>query len=118
MLVGTALDLLAAFAATAAVVVEVTLPESGVVEVATPTGDSGIVAMDVTGWGDGSNDWEVTVSGPSAPSTHLSGGQKPLAQLALHHFVSAGSPVMLVHVGDSAVVAAAGEGCSVVGRWS
>lgn len=71
-----------------------------------------VTVLDVTaglgeGWGDGTSS-----SAPS--STHLSVGQNPEAQLALHHCVKPGSPVMLVHDWGSAV-AGAGEGCSGMG---
>jgi len=70
-----------------------------------------VVALDVAvGWGDGWGDG--TSSSSEAPSsTHLSTGQKPEAQLALHHCASPESPLMLVHDWGCAV-AGAGEGCS------
>jgi len=74
------------------------------------------VALDVTaGWGDGWGDGTSSLEAPS--STHLSAGQKPEAQLALHHCVSPESPVMLVHDWGSAVVGA-GEGCSGMGTFA
>ena len=70
-----------------------------------------VVALDVAvGLGDGAGDG--TSSSSEAPSsTHLSTGQKPEAQLALHHCASPESPLMLVHVWGCAEVGA-GEGCS------
>ena len=56
-------------------------------------------------------------SDPSSSCTHLLGGQKPEAQLDLHHCVIAGSPVLLFHREDKAAAAVnEGEGSSV-GRY-
>ena len=107
---------IAASASVSCVVLDGAAPFAGAVDLAVDLAvgflADFVVALNLTaGWGDGSGDG----SRSEAPSsTHLSGGQKPEAQLALHHCVSPESPVTLVHDWGSAVVGA-GEGCSGMG---
>ena len=104
---------IAASASVSCVVLDGAAPFAGAVDLAVGFLADFVAALNLTaGWGDGSGDGTSRSEAPS--STHLSGGQKPEAQLALHHCVSPESPVTLVHDWGSAVVGA-GEGCSGMG---